>query len=148
MQPLNNPFETLQIKWEVNILLKKPSCVFVLLASLSLFRCELFYIYMCMYVDVNLHMWLYSSKTRISVERLIWVIPCFAKISPRKNIVNMKITTISLLMASRYRRSGHVWKHSMKLVANLNESVLRAFKITEHLSKTKENTNKKSKKKG
>ena len=29
MQPLNNPFEPLQIKWEVNILLKKTSCVFL-----------------------------------------------------------------------------------------------------------------------
>ena len=24
-------------------------------------RCELFYIYMCKYVDVNLHMWLYNT---------------------------------------------------------------------------------------
>ena len=52
---LEQPFRTLAIKREVNIFLKKSSCVF-LLASLSLCRCELFYIYMCMYVDVNLHM--------------------------------------------------------------------------------------------
>ena len=30
--------------------------------SLSLCRCELFYIYMCMYVDVNLHIWLYNTS--------------------------------------------------------------------------------------
>ena len=73
MQTLRNPFQTLQIKWEVNIIAKKSSCVFPLAssflrlhscvflhASLSLCRCELFYIYMCIYVDVNLHMRLYN----------------------------------------------------------------------------------------
>ena len=64
---LEQPFQTLQIKWEVNIFEKKSSCVFLpafffLLASLLLCRCELFYIYMCMYVDVNLHMWLYNNR--------------------------------------------------------------------------------------
>ena len=38
------------------MLLKKSSFVFLL----ELCCCELFYIYMCMYVDVNLHMWLYN----------------------------------------------------------------------------------------
>ena len=65
---LEQPFRTLAINWEVNIFLKKSSCVFLhasfLLASLSLCRCELFYIYMCTYVDVNLHMWLYNNKTK------------------------------------------------------------------------------------
>ena len=36
---LEQPFRTLAIKWEVNMLLKKTSCVF-LLASLSLSRCD------------------------------------------------------------------------------------------------------------
>ena len=44
-------------------MLKKSSGVF-LHASLSLCRCELFYIYMCTYVDVNLHMWLYNIKKK------------------------------------------------------------------------------------
>ena len=61
---LEQPFQTLQIKREVNMFVKKSSCVLSScvfpLASLSLCRCELFYIYMCMYVDVNLHMWLYN----------------------------------------------------------------------------------------
>ena len=35
---------------------KEVSCVFLL----ALCFCELFYIYMCMYVDVTLHMWLYN----------------------------------------------------------------------------------------
>ncbi len=41
--------------------LRYPSCI-------CLYRCELFYIYMCTYVDVNLHMWLYkkSYKTKYS----------------------------------------------------------------------------------
>ena len=61
---LSNPCNKVRGK----ILLKKSSflhlchCVF-LRASLSLCRCELFYIYMCMYVDVNLHMWLYNTNT-------------------------------------------------------------------------------------
>ena len=41
---LEQPFRTLEIKWEVNMLLKKSSCVFLhasfLLASLSLCRCD------------------------------------------------------------------------------------------------------------
>ena len=52
---LSNPCNKLRGKYVV----KKSSCVFPL-ASLSLCRCELFYIYMCMYIDVNLHMWLYN----------------------------------------------------------------------------------------
>ena len=56
---LEQPFRTLAMKREVNIIVKMSSCVFIL-ASLSLCRCELFYVYMCMYVDVNLHMWLYN----------------------------------------------------------------------------------------
>ena len=48
---LSNPCNKVRGK----ILLKKSSGVF-LHASLSLSRRELFYIYMCMYVDVNLHM--------------------------------------------------------------------------------------------
>ncbi len=60
---LEQPFQTLQIKWEVNIIVKKSSCVFPLV-SLSLCRCELFYIYMYMYVDVNLHMWLYNNMSK------------------------------------------------------------------------------------
>ena len=59
MQTLKQPFQTLAIKWEVNIFLKKSLCVFLL----ALCCCELFYIYMCMYVDVNLHMWLYNNST-------------------------------------------------------------------------------------
>ena len=75
---LEQPSRTLAINWEVYMLLKKSSCVFLpaslscvvsscvfLLASLSLCRCELFYIYMCMYVDVNLHMWLYNTTKGI-----------------------------------------------------------------------------------
>ena len=66
MQTLKQPFRTLAIKWEVKysfkeVFLRLPSCVFPL-ASLPLCRCELFYIYMCMYVDVNLHMWLYNKR--------------------------------------------------------------------------------------
>ena len=65
---LEQPFQTLAIKWEVNMLLKKSSCVFLpaslfMRLSLSLCRCELFYIYMCTYVDVNLHVWLYNSSS-------------------------------------------------------------------------------------
>ena len=65
-----NPWTTLSNpcnKVRGKILLKKFSCIFVLLASLSLCRCELFYIYMCMYVDVNLHMWLYNSNLKCSL---------------------------------------------------------------------------------
>ena len=69
---LEQPFRTLAIKWEVNIFLKKPSCVLhscvFLHASLSLCRCELFYIYMCIYVDVNLHMWLYNTSCLTKAE--------------------------------------------------------------------------------
>ena len=52
---LEQPFRTLAIKWEVvkEVFLRYPSCI-------CLCRCELFYIYMCTYVDVNLHMWLYN----------------------------------------------------------------------------------------
>ena len=74
---IEQPFRILAIKWEVNIFLKKsscvlhscvlPSCVFPL-ASLSLCRCELFYIYMGMYLDVNLHMWLYNKCTPTSIH--------------------------------------------------------------------------------
>ena len=61
-----------------------PSCIFVIASSLlrrlfmhlslSLCRCELFYIYMCSYVDVNLHVWLYNSKSswRHPVSAHIW----------------------------------------------------------------------------
>ena len=48
---LEQPFRTLAIKWEVNVFKE---------VLLALCCCELFYIYMCMYVDVNLHMWLYN----------------------------------------------------------------------------------------
>ena len=64
------PVRTLAIKWEVYILVKKSSCVF-LLASLSLCRCELFYIYMCMYVDVNLHLWLYNMESPDPISLLV-----------------------------------------------------------------------------
>ncbi len=47
-----------------------PSCILILLASLSLCRCELCYIYMCMYVDVNLHMWLYNNLTSLLLLHL------------------------------------------------------------------------------
>ena len=67
---LEQPFRTLAIKWEVNIFLKKSSCI--LLASLSLCRCELFYIYMRTYVDVNLHIWLYNTKTLVEVGE-VWL---------------------------------------------------------------------------
>ena len=64
---LSNPCNKVRGK----ILLKKSSCVVYhcvfVTASLSLCRCELFYIYMCMYVDVNLHMWLYNSMSRVYV---------------------------------------------------------------------------------
>ena len=70
---LEQPFRTLAIKWEVNIIVKKSSCVFLpasfIPASLSLCRCELFYIYMCMYADVNLHMWLYNNLHEHLQER-------------------------------------------------------------------------------
>ena len=64
---LEQPFRNLAINWEVNIFVKKPSCVFPL-ASLSLCRCELFYIYMCMYVDVNLYMWLYNKSSLVFTQ--------------------------------------------------------------------------------
>ena len=62
---LSNPCNKVKGKYVV----KKSSCVF-LLASLSLCRCELFYIYMCMYVDVNLYMWLYNIT--IKMESIVW----------------------------------------------------------------------------
>ena len=58
---LSNPCNKVRGKYVV----KKSSCVF-LPASLSLCRCELFYIYMWMYVDVNLHMWLYNRRSRFN----------------------------------------------------------------------------------
>ena len=54
---LSNPCNKVR---EVNIFVKKFPASSFLHLSLSLYRCELFYIYMCMYVDVNLHMWLYN----------------------------------------------------------------------------------------
>ena len=40
MQTLEQPFRTLAIKWEVNILLKKSSCVFLHASVLLLCRCD------------------------------------------------------------------------------------------------------------
>ena len=37
-QTLNNPFEPLQIKWEVNIFIKKSSCVFIIASVYLLYR--------------------------------------------------------------------------------------------------------------
>ena len=69
-------FRNLTNKVRGKILLKKYYCVFhycifipasvFVTASLSLCR-ELFYIYMCMYVDVNLHMWLYNTGDHGSI---------------------------------------------------------------------------------
>ena len=55
MQPFNNPFETLAIKWEVNIFEKKSSCVFILrFPSCVLYSCVCYHcvgmypVYICM----------------------------------------------------------------------------------------------------
>ena len=72
-----------QIKWEVVVMSLSnkvrgcwrslPASSFMHL-SLSLCRCELFYIYMCMYVDVNLHMWLYNTLTEPSIrDAPVWI---------------------------------------------------------------------------
>ena len=52
-QTLSNPFRTLAIKWEVNILLKKSSCIFIIV---SLWCCRWRY-------NSNDHDWIPESKT-------------------------------------------------------------------------------------
>ena len=66
---LSNPCNKLRGEYfSKKVFLRLPSCVFIMRRlfmrlSLSLCRCELFYIYMCTYVDVNLHMWVYNKNT-------------------------------------------------------------------------------------
>ena len=65
---LSSPCNKVRGKYVVKeVFVRLPSCVLPSgvfpLASLSLCRCELFYIYMCMYVDVNLHIWLYNTRS-------------------------------------------------------------------------------------
>ena len=54
MQPFNNPFEPLQIKWEVNMLLKKSSCVLsscVCRLSCVCYHCVGMYpVYICVFL--------------------------------------------------------------------------------------------------
>ena len=52
MQTLSNPFQTLQIKWEVNIFVKKSSCVF-LPASLSCVVYSCVCLWCCVVVMLN-----------------------------------------------------------------------------------------------
>ena len=66
---LSNPCNKVKGEYfSKEVFLCLPACILIvpasfIPASLSLCRCELFYIYMCRYVDVNLHMWLYSTNT-------------------------------------------------------------------------------------
>ena len=66
---LLNPCNKMRGKYfSKEVFLCLPSCILivpasVIPASLSLCRCELFYIYMCTYVDVNLHLWLYNTNS-------------------------------------------------------------------------------------
>ncbi len=49
MHPLSNPFVPLQIKGEVNILLKKSSCVFIIASVIIALVCiQYIYVYFCM----------------------------------------------------------------------------------------------------
>ena len=93
---LEQPFRTLAINWEVNIIVKKSSCVFPL-ASLSLCRCELFYIYMCMYVDVNLHMWLYNESKKERIDYVISITLYLRMFS----ILKSRAIVIQLLLDNR-----------------------------------------------
>ena len=60
-------------------------------------RCELFYIYMCTYVDVNLHMWLYNIT-------LIWCL-CQASSSRTENEPGYRKRQF-LNITKRHQREG------------------------------------------
>ena len=56
MQTLSNPFRTLAIKWEVNIFIKKSSCVFIIA---SVYHCVgmypvYIYVYFCMNQQITI----------------------------------------------------------------------------------------------
>ena len=124
---LEQPFQTLQIKWEVNIIVKKPSCVFPL-ASLSLCRCELFYIYMCMYVDVNLHMWLYNITP-------IWCL-CQQSCSRIQNELGYRKRQF-LCITTRHQREGQRKMLELKEVERKNKNKQATIRGTDRRGKNR-----------
>ena len=87
-QTLNNPFETLQIKWEVKYFIKKSSCVFLcasfILATLSLCVCLIIY---CVVMMLHEHVYVYISIFIMWVyNRLIYAPVAFQDTSSTRRI--------------------------------------------------------------
>ena len=82
---------------------------FFMRLSLSLCRCEFFYIYMCTYVDVNLHVWLYN----------IWSIDFLASPTPLIILHRLPAFLESLMPLKNWcsihaRLSKSILKHSIR----------------------------------
>ena len=88
------PFRNLQIKWEVNILLKKSSCVFLcasfITASLSSCVCLL----LCRYDAAWCCRWLYNIYIYIYIwlNIIVFCLHIFRNIQPKPNRINFEIS--------------------------------------------------------
>ena len=85
---LSNPCNKARGKYICKeVFLRYPSCIW-------LYRCELFYIYMCMYVAVNLHMWLYNTHTSSFLSLFVSfysLLHLFKFSLPRQDILKPKV---------------------------------------------------------
>ena len=76
--------------------------------SLSLCRCELFYIYICMYVDVNLHMWLYNILNK-----------SWRQYSARHQLYSQLPPITKIIQVRRARHAGHCWRSKDELISDV-----------------------------
>ena len=102
-------------------------------ASLSLCRCELFYIYMCIYVDVNLHMWLYNIT-------LIWCL-CQQSSSRIQNEPGYRKRQF-LSITTRHQREEQRKMLELKEVERKNKNKQATIRGTDRRGKNRKKTRK------